>query len=408
MNQIGHLIFFTQLYYPDITTTAIIMTDLVEDLASYGRDVKVICAQPTYLFKKICPKDEVHNKVVIKRVWTFLFDKNKILGRLLNSMSCFFAMLITLFSIEKKAILVFNTNPALLPLLGFIGKKLRNQRYVILVHDLWPELPVHAGMIRKDGLLYKIIDFLNVESFKNASGIITISDKMKERVIHKVPEKEHSIYVIHNWADADRLFPVAKREIGLFKELRLNNKKIVMYSGNLGRYQPLEVMIGAANELRDREDILFLFVGNGGKKIKIKNLAESLELDNIKFLPFQPLDRLPESLSLADVSLMGIYPENEGVIMPSKLYSLLAIGKPIICVADPESEVVKILKQAGAGIQASVIDSRDLAKKILTIIDNQEKAKALGKNGRKYFLEHFERKIITRQWNSILNKLDSN
>ena len=94
--------------------------------------------------------------------------------------------------------------------------------------------------------------------------------------------------------------------------------------------------------------------------------------------------------------------------MPSKLYSLLAVGKPIICVADPESEVAKILEQAGAGIQASVSDSRDLAKKILTIIDDQEKAIAMGKNGRKYFLEHFERKVITRQWNSILNKLISN
>jgi putative colanic acid biosynthesis glycosyltransferase WcaI len=408
MNQIGHLIFFTQLYYPDITTTAIIMTDLTEDLASYGLNVKVICAQPTYLVKKSCPKDEVHNKVVIRRVWTFLFDKNKILGRLLNGISCFFAMLITLFSIEKKAILVFNTNPALLPLLGFIGKKLRNRQYVILVHDLWPELPVHTGMIRKGGLLYKIIDFINIQSFKNANGIIAISDKMKERILYKVPEKEHSIYIIHNWADANRIFPIEKENIRLFDGLGLRNKKIIVYSGNLGLYQPLEVMIGAANELKDREDILFLFVGNGGKKVKIQNLAESLELDNIKFLPFQPLDRLSEFLSLADVSLMGIYPENEGVIMPSKLYSLLAIGKPIICVADPESEVAKILEQAKAGIQSSVIDPKELASKILGIIDNQEKAIAMGKNGRKYFLEHFERKIITRQWNSILNKLTSN
>ena len=202
--------------------------------------------------------------------------------------------------------------------------------------------------------------------------------------------------------------PWKKKRFELFEELGLNNKKIVMYSGNLGRYQPLEVMIGAANELKDRKDISFLFVGNGGKKLKIQNMAKYMNLNNVKFLPFQPLDRLSESLSMADVSLMGIYPENEGVIMPSKLYSLLAIGKPIICVTDPESEVAKILEQAGAGIQASVNDSRDLAKKILTIIDDQEKAIAMGKNGRKYFLEHFERKVITRQWNSILNKPISN
>jgi len=403
-----HLIFFTQLYYPDITTTAIIMTDLAEDLASYGRDVKVICAQPTYLFKKNCPKYEVLNKVIIKRVWTFLFDKNNILGRILNSTSCFLSMLIHIFFTNKNSLLVFNTNPALLPFIGFISRKIRNQRYLVLIHDLWPELPANTRMFKMGGLLYKIINVLNIQSFMNASGILAISDKMKERIQNKVPEKEHDIYVIHNWADADRLFPMEKGNIELFEEFRLSDKKIVMYSGNLGRYQPLEVIIDAANELKGRGEILFLFVGNGGKKEKIQNMAESKGLNNVKFLPFQPLDRLSESLSIADVSLMGIYPENEGVIMPSKLYSLLAIGKPIICVADPESEVAKILEQAGAGIQASVNDSRDLAKKILTIIDDQEKAIAMGKNGRKYFLEHFERKVITRQWNSILNKLISN
>jgi len=405
MRQIRSLIFLTQLYYPDNATTAVIMTELAEDLASYGLNVKVICAQPTYLVKKHCPKKGIRNKVVIKRIWTFLFDKNKILGRMLNSISCFIIMLAKLFLTEKNALLVFNTNPALLPLLGFIGRKLRNQRYVILVHDLWPELPAHTGMIRKGGLLYRIIDFLITLSFRYASGIIVLSNAMKKRVLHKVPETAHNIYVIHNWADANRVFPVAKENIRMINGLRLNNKKIVMYSGNLGRYQPLEVMIDTANELKGRKDILFLFVGSGGKKAKIQNMVEDLKLDNVRFLPFQPLDRLSESLSMADVSLMGIYPENEGVIMPSKLYSLLAVGRPIICVSDPKSEVADILELAGAGIQSSVNDPKELADNILKIVDDPEKATKMGQNGRKYFLEHFERKIITKQWNDMLSKL---
>jgi len=401
----NHMVFFSQLYYPDNATTAIIMSDLAEDLASYGLNVKVICAQPTYLVKKKSPKREVSNNVTIRRVWTFLFDKNKNLGRMLNSMSCFIVMLANLFATEKKELLVFNTNPALLPLLGFISKKLRNQQYVILVHDLWPELPANTGMIKKGGLLYKVIDFLMIASFIHASGIVTLSDKMKKRVLHKVPEKKDGIYVIHNCADADRVFPVAKENIQLFDGFGIKDKKIVMYSGNLGRYQPLEVMIDTANELKDRKDILFLFVGNGGKKAKIRNMAKDLKLDNVKFLPFQPQERLSESLSMADVSLMGIYPENEGVVMPSKLYSLLAVGRPIVCVSDPKSEVADILEQAGAGIQSSVNDSKELAKNILAIVDDQGKAREMGQNGKTYFLEHFERKIITKQWHDMLSKL---
>ncbi|MGR8998183.1 MAG: glycosyltransferase family 4 protein [Gammaproteobacteria bacterium] len=381
------------------------MNDLAEDLASYGLNVKVICAQPTYLVKRRSPKREVRNNVNIRRVWTFLFDKNKNSGRMLNSLSCFFVMLANLLTTEKESLLVFNTNPALLPLLGVISKKLRNQRYVILVHDLWPELPAHTGMIRTGGILYRIIDFLITLSFRNAIGIIVLSNAMKKRVLHKVPEMAHKIYVIHNWVDANRVFPVAKENNQMINGLRLNNKKIVMYSGNLGRYQPLEVMIHTANELKNRKDILFLFVGNGGKKAKIQNMAEDLKLDNVKFLPFQPQERLSESLSMADVSLMGIYPENEGVIMPSKLYGLLAVGRPIICVSDPESEVADILEEAGAGIQSSINDPKELANNILAIVDDPEKTSEMGQSGKTYFLEHFERKIITKQWYNILNEV---
>ena len=158
----NHIVFFTQLYYPDMTTTATIMTDLVEDLAAYGMNTKVVCAQPTYVknlgigeFRNSgiegfrdknklgnseiersgeFPKSECRNGVSIRRVWSFLFDKNKNIGRILNSTSCFLSMLPAVFSTGKNNLLVFNTNPALLPFLGFIGARLRGQKYVILVY----------------------------------------------------------------------------------------------------------------------------------------------------------------------------------------------------------------------------------------------------------------------------------
>ena len=398
------VVFFTQLYYPDMTTTATIMTDIVEDLASYGMNTEVVCAQPTYLVKSKLPKVESHNGVSIRRVWSFLFDKNKNIGRILNSTSCFLSMLPRLFSTGKNALLVFNTNPALLPLLGLIAHKLRKQRYVILIHDLWPELPAHTGMIKKGGAFYRTIDFLNKLSLKYAGGIVVLSERMKKRILDKVPEMNDSVHVIHNWADANRLFPVKKENNEMLEALRLHDKKVVMYSGNLGRYQPLEVMIGAAYELRKRKDILFLFAGDGGKKQKIQRMAAVLDLDNIMFIPFQPLDRLAESLSMADAALIGIYPENEGVIMPSKLYGLLAVGKPIICVSDSKSEVVEILNQAKAGLHSSIDDSKELAQKIVALLDSPKMAQELGRNGRRYFLEHFERKIIMKQWKDVLKK----
>jgi glycosyltransferase involved in cell wall biosynthesis len=433
-----HIVFFTQLYYPDMTTTAIIMTDLVEDLAAYGMNAEVVCAQPTYIrdlgieelrnsgsrlniiakaFNGVRTgrladsgkslRSEWHNGVSIRRVWSSLFDKNKNIGRILNGTSCFLSMLPLVFSAGNNTLLVFNTNPALLPLLGLVGAKLRGKKYVILIHDLWPELPANMGMIKKDSALYRAIDFLNNLSFKYANAIIVLSEAMKRRISDKVPRMKDKIHIIHNWVDGSRVCPVAKENNRMLEEFGFGEKKVVMYSGNLGRYQPLEVMIDAANELRGRKDILFLFAGDGGKKKMIQEMATSMNLDNVIFIPFQPLDRLGELLAMADVSLVGIYPENEGVIMPSKLYGLLAVGKPIICVSDRASEVVETLKAADAGIHSPIDDPKELARKIEKVLDNKDRAVKMGENGRRYFLEHFERKKITGEWMSLLTNLHS-
>ncbi|RPJ78391.1 MAG: glycosyltransferase WbuB [Deltaproteobacteria bacterium] len=397
--------FFTQLYSPDLTTTAIIMNDLAEDLVFYGLDISVVCAQPTYLLKRKCPVSEVINGVKLNRVRTFLFDKNKILGRIFNSASCFIIMLFKVIFAGKNDLSVFNTNPALLPFLGLVGLGFKGQKYVVLIHDLWPELPAHTGLIKESGLIFKAIDFINVLSLKNASGIIVLSGAMKKMVLKKVPEMKDRIFVIHNWADNTRIYPVAKEKNPLLDDFGLRGKKVVMYSGNLGRYQPLEVMIHAAMHLQDRNDIIFLFVGDGAKKKKLQEMVKKRGLENVKFLPFQPMERLAESLSMADVSLMGILPENEGVIMPSKLYGLLSVGKPIVCVSDHKSEVVSILKMAGAGIHASIHDPENLASIIKSIIDEPLQAQKMGENGRNYFLKHFERKIITMQWKEVLESI---
>lgn len=396
---------YTQLYHPDPTTTAMLMGDLAEDLVSYGMNVSVVCAQPTYLLNQKCPAAEAIEGVDVKRIRTFLFDKNKILGRIFNSVSCFVGMFLKTIVFPKHDLCVFNTNPALLPLLGLLGLGFKGQKYVVLIHDIWPELPAHTGLIKKDGFIYKTIDFFNMLSLKHASCIIVLSEAMKKVVLKKVPEKKNKLHVIHNWADKNRVYPVAKENNTLLNDFDLKDKKVVMYSGNLGRYQPLEVMINAAEHVKDRQDIFFLFAGDGAKKGKLQEMVRSKKIENVKFIPFQAMDKLAESLSIADVSLMGIFPENEGIIMPSKLYGLLAAGKPIVCVSDPMSEVVDILKKAGAGVHTPVNDSKALALNILSLLDDPKKAKEMGQNGRKYFLNNFERKKITMQWKEVLESI---
>lgn len=397
--------FLTQLYYPDMTTTAIIMTDLAEDLASAGLRVKVISAQPTYLVDERCPKQETHNGVAIRRVWSFLFDKNRNMGRLLNSTSCFLSMFFAVFMTDPSDILVLNTNPAMLPCVGYIAWLFRRQPFVILIHDLWPELPANVGIIKKGGVLYRAIDWCLTISYRKAEKIVVLSNAMKRVVAQKAPGLSEKIEIIHNWTDMTRVYPVSKRENKLLQEINPEGRRVVMYSGNLGRYQPMEVMIQAAILLKNRADILFLFAGDGAKKPRLEKMVADAGAGNIRFLPFQPLDRLAESLSMADISLLGIEPQNEGVIMPSKLYGLLAAGRPIICISAPDSEVAEIIRDAGAGVQADPDDPEALADKILHLTQNRVQADEMGASGLKYFHSRFERKKVTAQWAEMLRKV---
>lgn len=398
--------FFTQLYFPDMTTTSLIMTDLAEDLSQYGMDVRVVAAQPTYLGKTRAPKKETVRGVAIQRVATFTFNKNNNLGRILNGCSCLARMFLAIFTIPKTHLLVVNTNPAMMPLLGYFAACIRGNRYVVLIHDLWPELPANIGMIKKHGLLFKIIDNILGLAYRKAAGIVVLSEAMREAIQKKIPDQAERVHVIHNWADHNRVYPEAKGNNRLRHELGAQDKKIVMYSGNLGRYQPLEVMLDAAAVLRNRSDILFVFAGSGAKEQSLRQRAAQHNLDNVRFIPFQPLERLAESLSMADISLLGIAPENEGVIMPSKLYGLLAIAKPIVTISHKDSEVVTMLEQAGAGLHGTENDPAELAQKIEKLFDAPEAAKLMGEKGKKYFLENFERKVVTRQWYQLLTEID--
>jgi len=401
------IIFFSQLYYPDPATTALLMTDLAEDLASYGVAVCVICTQSAYIMKTNAPKRETKNGVAIKRIWSPRFNKNSNIGRIANGICCFLGMLPALLLCDRKALLIFNTNPALLCLLGPLAVLVKRQRYLVLVHDLWPELPANIGMIKKEGFLYRTIDCLMSLSFRYAQGVIVLSEAMARRIADKIPANKKAIRVIPNWADARRVYPVAPDKNTRLQELRLQEQQIVMYSGNMGRYQPLEVIIRAAGELRDRRDILFLFAGEGAKKKPLQKLASSLNLQNVIFIPFQPVEKLAASLSMACISIVGISPENEGVIFPSKLYSLFAVGRPIICISSPGSEVALCVQKAKAGLQASVDDPKDLVAKIKRLIDNPQEAQKMGENGIAFFRNSCERKLITSRWRDMLEKLDS-
>ena len=301
------------------------------------------------------------------------------------------------------------SNPPFLPFMGYLLYKLRGINYVILVHDVFPEKAIKLNYIPKKGFTAWAWTLLDKKSLQKTSGIIAISESMKSNIENKLVKynfkTQKDITVIHNWADAEFIKPIDNDENTFIKENSLGGKFIIQYSGNIGASYELEVLVEAARSITD-SDVLFLFIGDGVKKKKLSAMAENYSLKNVMFLPYQKRTMLPHSLTAASVSIITYEKEMEGLLMPSKLYTTLASGKPVISFCTEDSEVGKIICHASCGFSINPDNVKELLEKISFLRNNPEERDRMGKNARKYFEENFTLEHSLEKYINVIKKLN--
>ena len=213
--------------------------------------------------------------------------------------------------------------------------------------------------------------------------------------------------MIHNWADGDAIAPIAPETNALRSEWNLSGKFVLMYSGNMGRAHEFETILGAAQLLQDRSEIQFLFVGGGHYRDWLETEARARKLPNVRFQAYQPRERLAESLGVADVHLICLRPELEGLIVPSKIYGALAAGRPTLNVGDPSGEIGAMLHASRAGFSVTTGDSASLARHIEELQSNQALRAELGKNARQAFEARFDRRFALARWTTLLRSISA-
>jgi glycosyltransferase involved in cell wall biosynthesis len=242
----------------------------------------------------------------------------------------------------------------------------------------------------------------------HASRVIALSEPMKEIVLGKANTNgqadEQKFRIIHNWVDEGFIKPMAKTENWFVAQQGLQDKFIVLYSGNIGLSYDLETIIAAAERLKDK-NIAFLFIGEGGKKKKLQALVAHGKIQNVKFLPYQPREVLPFSLTCSDVSLVALEKGVEGLSMPSKLYTILASGRPVIALVEENSAVAGIIKEAACGARVAQNDVDALVRVLESYYGNLEVARKQGENGRAYCLEHFTLSRACKEYYDLLAAL---
>jgi glycosyltransferase involved in cell wall biosynthesis len=305
---------------------------------------------------------------------------------------------------QKNNILLVTTAPPFLPLIGYLAHKLLRLPYVCLIYDLYPDAVTELQVLPARHILVRWWNAINLRVWRSAQSIIVLSSTMKKRIIAKHPQVAEKISVIHNWADPHWIKPIAKQDSWFTHKYELTDKFTVLYSGNLGRCHEINTIVEAARLLQG-EPIQFVFIGGGVNRSACIKLVESLGLNNCLFLPYQDKQNLPYSLTACDLALVTIAHGLEGVVAPSKLYGILAAGRPVVAVCEPHSYLRQLLTKAKCGAVFQHNDSINLANFIRFLALNPDLAKKMGQAGRNYLEKHFTPEIIAEQYLQVLRRV---
>jgi glycosyltransferase involved in cell wall biosynthesis len=350
------VVFFNRSYYPDYGATGQLLTELCEDLvARYGYDVTVVAGLPLAAEAPIEPlpwyalvRRERRNGVRILRAWGTALSTRKLTGRIANYLSYFSSASIAALRVGRPDVIVTLTDPPIVALIAIAASRATNSRLVFLCQDVFPEV---ARLLEnfQGGAIEKLLARIGRYTVKRADVIVALGDTMKRRLVETKNAAPAKIRVIHNWADAEAITPGSK-DNPLARELGLTGKFVVMHSGNVGLSQDVDGLLDVAEQLRDLPDVVIAIVGEGARKAALIAQAERRGLANLRFFPYQPKRRLGESFAIADIFIVSLKRGLAGFIVPSKLYGILAAGRPFVAAVEADCEVAQIAREHGCGV----------------------------------------------------------
>jgi glycosyltransferase involved in cell wall biosynthesis len=395
----------SQYFFPDHASTGTLMTNLALGLLNKGCDVKVYTGYPSYWgIKQQTKKIENYNGLLINRISHLRLDTRTKTGSILIGLSFFFCVLFKLIFSSEKRIYFFVTTPPFLPFVGYMLKKIRNQRYIVIVYDIHPDITIKINYT-KEGFVTKIWERLNRLIYNNADKIIVLGECMAEVMRRKIPDNAEKIAIIQNWEDETFIKPMSKSENWFSNENGLLEKFVVVYSGNMGVNHNLEIIIKAASHMNDM-NINFIFFGEGSQKSSLMKKSNELHLKNVQFFDFQPLKNLPYTMTCGDAIIVSQEKGTESLCVSCKFYTALAAGKPIIAIIGENSEISRVIKKYNCGIVISNYEDRLLAEKITELSSDKRLCQKLGENARSAFERYFTYQIAMTKYFEIVKEID--
>ena len=365
------VLLLNQCFWPDVVATAQQLTGVARGMVERGHKVTVISSRRGYDDAELrFPHRQLWNEIEIIRLPSLNLGKTSRWRRALNFASFLVAAAIRLMLTRPQDTVIALTSPPLISWLASVFTRIKGGRMIFWVMDLNPDEAIAAGWLKHNSVAAKLLAALLKSSMQHAERIIVLDRFMKERIVAKgIPEGK--IEVIPPFRDDSVSYDEKGRE-GFRRRHELAEKFVVMYAGNHSPCHPLDTLLEAANNLRERDDIAFVFVGGGSELSKVNEFARTNELSNIRCFPYQPQAELPALLSAADLHIVIMGEAFPGIIHPCKIYNILAIGSPFLYIGPRESHVAAIISSLPDQQQASTAQPGQVDAVVKNICDRAQ------------------------------------
>ena len=371
------LLFINQFFWPDSSATSQQLTDLAAGLAARGIEVSVLCGDGGY---GGAASSEAPANVHVVRVKTLAFTKGPV-RRVLSYLSFYVAATARILLMPQQDTIVSFTTPPVISLLGTMVKALRGSRHFVYEHDLYPDVAIDLGHFKRGGLIDRFVGALADFSRRHADAVLALGDCMKARLVSRGIPASH-VLLAEDWANSAAIQPMPRP--GDPREL------VMLYSGNLGLAHDLDTLTGTMKLLNEDKRFRFLFVGNASKRADLTGFIEANRLENAEFRGYVPRDRLSEGLSLGDLGVVTQHNVCSGVVVPSKVYGILAAGRPVLFIGPRTATPALIVERFRCGWRIEPGDVNGLAQLLLHLAANRHLVAEAGTRARQALLEHYD------------------
>ena len=402
----------THYYLPEIGAPQARLSEMASEWQKNGHDVLVVTCFPNHptgtihpdyqaVFKKKRYMEERLNDISVVRCWVYATPNKGFAKKILGHISFMFSSIFQAWQKVKETDIIIASSPTFFSVFSaWFFSKLFKKPYIFEVRDLWPAIFIDLGVL-KNSIIIHLLEKLELFLYKQAAAVVPVTNAFAENIVQRGVQRE-KVSVITNGANLELFKPIAKA-YDLKKQIGVEDKFVVLYIGAHGISHALTKIVDAADALQKETSIQFLFVGEGAEKANLIAYANKLKLSNITFLPGQPKDKVPNFYSIADIGLVPLrnIPLFETFI-PSKMFELMAMEIPIV--ASVSGEAREILQRSMGALVGDPEDVSAIIYNILKLVNDKILLEQLGKHGRKFVVENYNRVVLAEKYLKVIEK----